>query len=123
MICSAAVSYTHLVVEGTVVDKIVEQRCLFFIVLLNRRDAALFLYPLERQTCHIDGETWRGVIHGTLISMRFIVQIDRRVFRTVTDEILSDDDDGHTGRSYIFLGAGKDESEIFYIIYFRQEVG
>lgn len=111
------------VIKRAVVDKVIKRGRLFFIVLLNGGHTALLFYPLEHQSRHIDRVARRRVVHRTFLRMDFVIEIDRRVSRTAADEIFSDDDDRNPCRTYVFLCARENQAKVFYIIYFRQEVG
>ena len=92
-------------------------------MLLNGGHTALLFYPLEHQSRHIDRVARRRVVHRTFLRMDFVIEIDRRVSRTAADEVFSDDDDRNPCRTYVFLCARENQAKVFYIIYFRQEVG
>ena len=82
-------------------------RIRFFAVdLLDLGQAAELLGPLEDQSHHVDGECGRGVVQGAAGGQRLVIEHDRQVGRRALDQVIADNDHGHTGRPGVLLGAG-----------------
>src|SRR6266478_2079446 len=98
-------------VEAARIEKVVQQRGLFDISLLNLSDAALLLHPLEQQPGNVDRIGRWCIEHRVGLGLQLVVHDRRRAPDRVAEEILARDDDGEPCRPDVFLRAGVDQPE------------
>src|ERR1700722_1956151 len=110
-------------VEAAVFDGVVEQLGFGVVALGDGGDAAFGFDPFEDQADDVDREGWRGVVEGFFFYVRAVLQEGREIFVGALGKVFADDDDGGAAGAEIFLRAGEDKAEFFYVRGARGDVG
>ena len=97
--------------ELALIQKIVQDRSLFRVPLRHGLQTAVGQQILEHLAAAVDGPAVGGVVERIGVCMGLVAEIGGNEFRhIVPDQILPNNDDGHTGRAYVFLDAGPDQA-------------
>src|SRR6202140_5072616 len=110
-------------VEAAVFDSVVEQLGFGVVALGDGGDAAFGFDPFEDEADDVDREGWRGVVEGLFFYVRAVLQERGKVFVGALGKVFADDDDGGAAGPEIFLRAGEDQTEFFYLRGARGDVG
>lgn len=119
---------TILAVNGSLehlgaVEEIIDNSSLLLVESLHSLKTALLLYPLKYQTKDIDGVCRRCVVHRTIVCVGLVVEHCRSDILCIADKILTDNNNGKTGRAHILLCACIDHSELAYVNRFGKNAG
>ena len=85
--------------------------------------AAHILQVLEYFSAAVDGPAVRSIVHTSVICMCLILEIDRKIIQIISDQVFPYDYDYHTGRSYVLLDTGIDQTIIADIAWLTEEHG
>ena len=107
------------------IEEIVKDLCLLFVVCLHAFEAAHLLDPLEHLTADVDAVARRRIVKGTVVSLDLPVAHSRSLLerRTVSDQILTDNNNLHACRADILLNAAIDNTILRHINRLREEAG
>src|SRR5713101_8210946 len=94
---------------------VVEKVGFGLIALLHSLNSAFGFDPFENQADDVNGECGRRVIERIFLDVRAVLKKGGEIFVGALGKILANDDDGDARRAQVFLSAGKDEAELFYI--------
>jgi len=81
------------------------------------------LEVLEHLAAAVDGPAVRGVVHGAVVGVRAVLQIDGQTGEILADEILADDGHDHAGRADVLLHAGVDHAVVGHVAGLGEEHG
>src|SRR5216684_3514534 len=94
---------------------VVEKLGFGLIALLHSLNSAFGFDPFQDQAHDVNRERGRRVIERLLLDVRAVLKKRGEILVSALSEILANDDDGDARRAQVFLSAGKDEAELFYI--------
>ena len=116
--CDGAAEHRRLV------EVIIQNLRLLLVPLLHHAEAAHLLQPLEHETAYIDVVAWRRVVEGLRIGMGLVTEHSRGARKHVlTDEVVTDHDDGHAGRADVLLHTAPEDTVLRNIHRLAQEHG
>ena len=104
------------------IDRIIDERRFRFVAGRDRRQAALLFHPLQHQPHQVDAERRRRVIQGVFLGERAVFEHGRQLGIGGGQERFLNDDQRHSRRTEIFLGAGIDHAELADVDRARQDV-
>ncbi len=110
-------------IEAAVFDGVVEELGFGVVALGDGGDAAFGFDPFEDQADDVDREGWRGVVERFFFYVRAVLQEGGEIFVGALGKVFTDDDDGGAAGAEIFLRAGEDQAEFFYVHGARGDVG
>src|ERR1700686_2954943 len=110
-------------VKAAIFDGVVEQLGFGVVALGDGGDAAFGFDPFEDQADDVDREGWRSVVEGLFFYVRAVLQESGEIFVGALGKVFSDDDYGGAAGAEIFLRAGEDQAEFFYVRGARGYVG
>src|SRR3984957_10694490 len=110
-------------IEAAVFDGVVEQFGFGVVALGDGGDAAFGFDPFEDQPDDVDREGWRGVVQGLFFYVGAVLEEGGEIFVRALGKVFADDDDGGAAGAEIFLCAGEDQAEFFYVGGARGDVG
>ena len=106
------------------VQEIIQDGGLLLVVLLHCLQAALLLQPLEDLAADVDAVSGRSVVHGAVVGVGLILQHGGGAGDGVLgDQVLTDDDDDHTGGADVLLNAAVDDAVLGNVHGLGQEAG
>ena len=110
-------------IKAALFDGVVKQFGFGVVALGDGGNAAFGLDPFEDQADDVDRERWRGVVQRLFFYVRAVLQERWEVFVGALGEVFADDNDGRAAGAEIFLRAGEDQAEFFYVRGARGDVG
>jgi hypothetical protein len=110
-------------VEAAIFDGVVEEFCFGVVALADGGDAAFRFDPFEDEADDVDRKGWRGVVQRLFFYVRAVLQDRGEIFVGALGKVFADDDDSGAAGAEIFLRAGEDQAEFFYVRGARGDVG
>ena len=106
------------------IQEVIDDLGLGDVALLHLLQAADAQQILEHLAAAVDGPAVGGVVHAVVVGMGLILHIDGGLgIQVVPDQILPDDDHGHTGGAHVLLHTGPDQAVIGHVAGAGQEHG
>ena len=109
--------------HGRGIQEVIHDLGFVKVLLMHYFQAAHILQVLEYFSAAVDGPAVRSIVHTSVLCMCLILEIDRKIIQIISDPVLPYDHDYHTGRSYVLLDTGIDQTIIADIAWLTEEHG